>query len=433
VTVQTPNAPASPHGSARAKEYEKNWYEEKMSSEKANTLHALGAQIVRTPTSANFDAPESHISVAQKLNKEIPDSYILDQYRNPGNPLAHYDETAEEILYGCDGRLDMIVASAGTGGTVTGIGRKIKEKCPECMVIGIDPLGSILAEPEELNESSVSTYEVEGIGYDFIPTVLDRTVVDKWYKSNDAESLSMSRRLIKDEGLLCGGSSGAALSCALKAIKEADLKEDQRCVVILADGLRNYMTKFLSDQWMAERGFLPEANLSKQYWWWDTSVAYLKLQAPLTILPEVKIQDAIDIMKRKGFDQMPVVDKNGGILGMVTLGSLLTGMMHKKLSPSDAVEAALYRQFQKVRLDMTLGKLNYILNKDHFVLVIHSQIEFSGSEHEEKEKEVIIGIVTQIDVLDYITGVEGHHKILYGTAFCKPPASDTDVVNPSTN
>ena len=108
-----------------------------------------------------------------------------------------------------------------------------------------------------------------------------------------------------------GGSSGAALSCALKAIKDADLKEGQRCVVILPDGVRNYMTKFLNDQWMAERGFLPEKNLSKQYWWWDTTVSYLKLQAPLTILPEVKVQDAIDIMKRKGFDQMPVVDSKG--------------------------------------------------------------------------------------------------------------------------
>jgi len=119
-----------------------------------------------------------------------------------------------------------------------------------------------------------------------------------------------------------GGSSGSALSCAIKAIKDADLKEGQRCVVILPDGVRNYMTKFLNDQWMAERGFLPEKNLSTQYWWWNTTVSYLKLQAPLTVLPEVKVQDAIDIMKRKGFDQMPVVDRRGFVFQIYSIISM---------------------------------------------------------------------------------------------------------------
>lgn len=129
---------------------------------------------------------------------------MLLQYRNPGNPLAHYDTTAEEIIEQCDGKVDMIVAGAGTGGTITGIGRKIKERLPNCLIIAADPEGSILAEPAELNNSDVSFYEVEGIGYDFIPTVLDRSVVDKWYKSNDKESLPMARRLIREEGILSG-------------------------------------------------------------------------------------------------------------------------------------------------------------------------------------------------------------------------------------
>uniref|UniRef100_A0A8C5P7P3 cystathionine beta-synthase n=1 Tax=Leptobrachium leishanense TaxID=445787 RepID=A0A8C5P7P3_9ANUR len=149
---------------------------EKMSMEKVDVLRALGAEIVRTPTNARFDSPESHVGVAWRLKNEIPNSHILDQYRNASNPLAHYDSTAEEILEQCEGRLDMLVAGAGTGGTITGLARKIKEKCPGCKVVGVDPEGSILAEPEELNQTDKTGYEVEGIGYDFIPTVLDRTV-----------------------------------------------------------------------------------------------------------------------------------------------------------------------------------------------------------------------------------------------------------------
>lgn len=212
-----------------------------MSDEKVDTLRCLGAEIIRTPTAASFDSPEGLIAVSQRISKEIPNSVILDQvslvffyfhlcvvlwvvritynvyvgkvkfiwhlllqYRNPGNPLAHYDTTAEEIIEQCDGKVDMIVAGAGTGGTISGIGRKIKERLPNCLIVAADPEGSILAEPAELNNSDVSFYEVEGIGYDFIPTVLDRSVIDKWYKSNDKESLPMARRLIREEGILSG-------------------------------------------------------------------------------------------------------------------------------------------------------------------------------------------------------------------------------------
>ncbi|XP_054722481.1 cystathionine beta-synthase-like isoform X1 [Uloborus diversus] len=283
---------------------------EKMSTEKVNVLRALGAEIVRTPTSARFDAPESHISVAQKVNQQIPNSIILDQYRNPGNPLAHYDYTAEEILEQCEGRVDMIVMGAGTGGTITGIGRKIKERCPNCKIVGVDPYGSILAEPEALNETETSFYEVEGIGYDFVPTVLDRTIVDKWIKTNDKESFQLARMLIKKEGLLCGGSSGSALSGALRAARE--LREGQRCVVLLPDGVRNYMTKFLTDSWLTERDFIDiHQEMSEKHWWWDLKVSSLQLSGPLTILPHMSCQDAIDCMVREGFDQLPVVDDSG--------------------------------------------------------------------------------------------------------------------------
>eukprot|EP00124_Ichthyophonus_hoferi_P003027 Ihof_evm3s237 gene=Ihof_evmTU3s237 len=215
---------------------------EKMSNEKVDTLRCLGSEIIRTPNEAAWDDPASHIQVAKRLEKEIPNSHILDQYNNPYNPIAHYDTTAEEILYQCDGQVDMLVAGAGTGGTISGIARKLKEKCPNIKIVGVDPVGSILAQPESLN-TAAGLYQVEGIGYDFIPQALDRSLIDVWMKSTDKPSFDMSRKLIREEGLLCGGSSGTAMAAAVEAAKE--LGPGQKCVVILPDGIRNYMSKFV--------------------------------------------------------------------------------------------------------------------------------------------------------------------------------------------
>ena len=221
---------------------------EKMSQEKQIALEALGAEIIRTPTEAKSSDPESHISVAKKLNKEIENSHILDQYSNPSNPEAHYYGTAEEIIKDFNNDLDMVVISVGTGGTITGIAKRLKEEMPSIKIVGADPEGSILGGGEK-----VSSYLVEGIGYDFIPDVLDNSLIDEYIKTKDEESFIMARRLIKEEGLLCGGSCGATMVAALKAASK--LKDGQNCLVILADGIRNYMTKFPNDSWMKENGF----------------------------------------------------------------------------------------------------------------------------------------------------------------------------------
>jgi len=221
---------------------------EKMSKEKQIALEALGAKIIRTPTEAAFDAPESHIGVAKKLQEEIPNSHILDQYANPSNPEAHYEGTAQEILddFGTD--LHMVVMGVGTGGTITGVAKRLKEEIPEIIIVGADPVGSILG-----GGSEVQSYQVEGIGYDFFPDVLDNSLVDEYVKTEDEESFIMARRLIKEEGLMCGGSSGSAMTAALKGA--AQLNEDQKCLVVLPDGIRNYMTKFPNDQWMKDQGY----------------------------------------------------------------------------------------------------------------------------------------------------------------------------------
>eukprot|EP00118_Oscarella_pearsei_P024586 m.306360 g.306360 ORF g.306360 m.306360 type:complete len:534 (+) comp41184_c0_seq1:70-1671(+) len=374
---------------------------EKMSNEKVDVLRALGAEIVRTPTSAAFDSPESHISVAQRINKELPRSIILDQYRNPGNPLAHYDTTAEELLTQTNGKIDMVVIGAGTGGTVTGIGRKLKEKIPKIEVIGVDPVGSMLAEPEELNKTDVKSYQVEGIGYDFVPTVLDRSIVDRWIKVGDKDSFRMARRLIREEGILCGGSSGTAMAAAISAAK--DLGEDQCCVVLLPDSVRNYMTKFLSDDWMLGNGFLEEKkeNVADAPWWWAKTVTDLKLNTPLTVLPDVTCSESIEILKKEGYDQLPVVSDSGDVLGMVTLGNLLSKVLRGKVKPSDPVTSVLYKQFQKIDLSTSLSVLSRILDKDHFAVVMHAQKCYSSASSA-AEKDTIFGVVTAIDLLNFI-------------------------------
>ena len=221
---------------------------EKMSKEKEVILKALGAEIIRTPTEAAFDDPKSHIGVAKSLNKKIPNSHILDQYSNPSNPDAHYNGTAEEILNHFGKELKMIVMGVGTGGTITGVAKKIKEVRKDIQIVGADPYGSILG-----GGNDIKPYNVEGIGYDFIPDVLENNLVDKYIKTDDKNSFLTARELIKKEGLFIGGSCGSAVWAALQVVGE--LKKNEVCLVILPDSVRNYMSKFVDDDWMKDNGF----------------------------------------------------------------------------------------------------------------------------------------------------------------------------------
>lgn len=371
---------------------------EKMSQEKVDVLKALGAEIIRTPTEAAWDAPESHIGVARKLRDEIPNAVILDQYTNPYNPVAHYDATAEEILEQCDGKIDMLVAGAGTGGTISGIAQKLKEKCPNIKIIGVDPVGSILAQPESLNKEGAS-YQVEGIGYDFIPDVLKRDLIDVWVKSEDKPSFLMSRRLIREEGILCGGSSGTAMYAAVEAAKE--LKEGQRCVVILPDSVRNYMTKFLNDDWMRERGFTDE-NFENQSFenkakkdFAGATVKDLKLAAAVTIDGDTTCKEAIDLMEQNGFDQLPVTaGPLHRLRGLVTMGNILSRMASGRAKPDTHVSEIMFHftkgsnKFEEITVNTPLDKLTRFFETNSSALVTEEQ----------KVKHVI----TKVDLLSYL-------------------------------
>ncbi|KAI8579824.1 hypothetical protein K450DRAFT_240521 [Umbelopsis ramanniana AG] len=375
---------------------------EKMSQEKVDVLKALGAEIIRTPTEAAWDAPESHIGVAKKLRDSIPNAVILDQYGNPYNPIAHYDTTAEEILASCDGQVDMLVAGAGTGGTISGIARKLKEKCPNVKIVGVDPHGSILAVPESLN-TTTDSYQVEGIGYDFIPEALDRSLVDIWVKSSDKESFLMSRRLIREEGILCGGSSGTAMWAAVQAAKE--LKEGQKCVVILPDSVRNYMTKFLNDDWMRSRGFTDDAFEAKSFEkkaekdYHGAKVADLKLKDAVTTDIHTTCKDVIDIMSTNDFDQIPVVSgPQRRLRGLLTRGNILARIASGRATPASPVEDVMFHfdnhssDFKEITDETPLDTLTRFF-ENHSSAVVTQNVN---------GKAEVKHIVTKVDLLSYL-------------------------------
>ncbi|KAJ3198362.1 hypothetical protein HDU82_001241, partial [Entophlyctis luteolus] len=374
---------------------------EKMSQEKVDVLKALGAEIVRTPTEAAWDSPDSHIGVAKKLKSKIPRSWIPDQYSNVNNPMAHYEGTAEEILSQCGGKIDMFVASAGTGGTIAGVAKKLKEKCPDCIVIGVDPHGSILALPESLNSEGIHSYKIEGIGYDFVPKVLDRQYVDEWVKTNDKESFIMARRLMREEGLLCGGSSGSAMVGALIAARR--LKPGQRCVVLLADSIRNYMSKHLNDGWMAENGFSDDstkkAEEARKLQYEGAVIGDLGLKEAVTVADTTTNAAAVEIMESRGFDQLPVTTgKNNRLAGMVTLGDVLAKIASGRSLLQSPVSTTMTRfahpgdKFTEVTVATPLASLDAFFNKNSSAVVTEA---LNGERR-------VRHVVTKVDLLHYL-------------------------------
>ncbi|TKA77336.1 hypothetical protein B0A55_03407 [Friedmanniomyces simplex] len=368
---------------------------EKMSSEKVSVLKALGAEIIRTPTSAAWDSPESHIGVARRLEKEIPGGVILDQYSNPNNPLAHELGTAKEIvdqMSQVEGRLAAVVAGAGTGGTVTGLSRGIRTAHgKDVMIIAADPQGSILAQPASLNdEYKDKPYKVEGIGYDFIPDVLSQKEVDKWYKTDDRESFYWARRLIREEGLLVGGSAGSAMTACMKAIKDLNFSADDAVVVILPDSIRSYLSKFVDDDWLAANDLLPpsppltapsspklEANdksgqekrvipdtdhqhasddlpptspttsrkiLKDDYG--TATIRDLRLKPVQTLTSTQTVDEAVELMRDKGYDQIPVTSPSPTsrhrLVGLVTLGNCLSYLSSNRVSITSPISDVMF-------------------------------------------------------------------------------------------
>ncbi|KAI0486677.1 putative cystathionine beta-synthase [Xylaria cf. heliscus] len=408
---------------------------EKMSAEKVSVLKALGATIIRTPTQAAWDAPESHIGVARRLVKEIPNAHILDQYSNENNPLAHEFGTAEEIWAQTAGKITCIVAGAGTGGTITGLANGLRKHNKDIKVVAADPQGSILALPEALNEEHRDEpYKVEGIGYDFIPEVLDQHTVDKWYKTDDKESFKLARRLISEEGLLVGGSSGSAMAAMVKAVKDLGLGKDDVVVVILPDSIRSYLTKFADDDWLAANDLLlpadataksavaengngdaPSTKASDPYA--GATIRSLRLKPVTSVLTATSCAEAIETMRDRGFDQLPVLSGPGGkLVGLVTLGNLLsyisrgraTGqspvgdvMFHfakldEVVTDSREGKGARRRKFVEITLDTPLAELSNFFEWNSAAVVTEP------GDGKGKTLSKPVAVVTKVDLLTWM-------------------------------
>lgn len=277
---------------------------DKMSEEKVNLLKAYGAEIVITPTNVPPDSPDSYNGVAGRLAREIPNSFRPGQFSNLTNPETHYLTTGPEIWEDLDGKIDVFVAGVGSGGTISGVGKYLKEKNPNIKVIVADPEGSILS------GDSPKPWKVEGIGEDFIPVTFDRRVVDDFVRASDAESFGSARRLAREEGILVGGSAGTALAAALKYAER--LESGSNIVVMLPDTGRNYLTKIFSDDWMFENGFLDKAPER------ITVGALLKSKERMPSLISIDYQESVlnaaNIMKKYEISQLPVL-KNGEVVG----------------------------------------------------------------------------------------------------------------------
>ncbi|MCS6914216.1 MAG: cystathionine beta-synthase [Myxococcota bacterium] len=365
---------------------------DKMSQEKIASLRAFGAKVVLCPTAVEPDDPRSYYEVTKRIVAETPGAFHANQYHNQANPEAHYLSTAPEIWEQTGGEIDVFVAGMGTGGTISGCGRYFKERKPGFQVVGVDPIGSLYYDFVKTGRlTRPFSYYVEGIGEDFLPSTMDLKIIDEIVRVDDKECFLMTRALVREEGLLCGGSSGAAV---VGAIKYAERLPDKRNIlVLLPDGAQKYLSKIFNDDWMRENGFLDEEDPLG-------NVADLLRSRPrrpvITASKEATILEVISLLKEHGISQVPVLD-GGRLCGIVAEVDLLNHLLTNGGSPNDPIEPLIEADYATVTPQTKIRLLKNIFNDAKMVCVLDRNLaEGQG------DPDTLVGVITKIDLIEYL-------------------------------
>lgn len=362
---------------------------DKASVEKSRYLKALGADVVITPVSAKPGTPDHYVSTAQRIAKETPNSFYPDQYSHPGNPDAHYRTTGPEIWEQTEGKITHFVAGIGTGGTISGTGRYLKEKNPNIKVVGADPFGSIFKTFKETGEVVETTpYLVEGIGQEVVPPNVHIKYIDEVINVTDGESFEMSRLLGRTEGIFCGGSSGTNLAAALRVAK--DLDEDAVVVFIICDTGEHYLTKHHSDEWLKEKRLLEPQKMTAGLIS-DTKGANSP-EWVVSAAPNDKVSVALAKMNDLGLTQLPVLEE-GRSVGSLSENRVLAKVVRDRHLLNSDVSEVMEASFPSVDVDASAQEVTRQLQSNPAVLV--------------EEYGRIVGIITRHDVLDLKLGITG--------------------------
>ncbi len=358
---------------------------DKQSKEKVDALRAFGAEVIVCPTNVEPEDPRSYYSVSSRLEREVPNSWKPNQYDNLSNSKAHYEQTGPEIWKQTEGKITHLVVGVGTGGTISGTGRYLKEQNPAIKVWGIDTYGSVFKKYKEtgiLDKNEIYPYITEGIGEDFLPKNVDFDIIDRFEKVTDKDAALMTREIARKEGIFAGNSAGSALA-GLMQLKD-ELKEGDVVVVIFHDHGSRYMGKMYNEDWLRERGFLTDEKLTAK-----SILIKRGRQEIVTIDCEQSVLQAINTIKSLNISQIPVTQK-GMIVGKITESDILSSVMENPALRSGSVKDIMTSSFPFVDLNTSIDKITSIINKENMAVLVEGEL---GE----------IEIITQYDIINAIS------------------------------
>jgi cystathionine beta-synthase len=357
---------------------------DKQSKEKFDALRAFGAEVIVCPTNVDPEDPRSYYSVSSRLEREVPNSWKPNQYDNLSNSQAHYEQTAPEIWEQTEGKITHLVAGVGTGGTISGIAKYLKEKNPNIKVIGIDTYGSVFKKYKEtgiFDKDEIYPYITEGIGEDFLPQNVDFSLIDHFEKVTDKDAALMTREVALKEGIFAGNSTGSAVAGVLQ-VKHM-FKEGDVVVIIFPDHGSRYMAKMYNEDWLRERGFLKDEKMTAK-----DIISKKERQEIITIDCEKTVLEAINMIKSLNISQIPVTQK-GMVIGKITESDILDALLENPALKSHAIQSITTAPFPFVDVNTSIDRISAMINKDNIAVLVENQ----GN----------IEIITQYDIINAIS------------------------------